>query len=655
MLFNILLICIIASFLLFAIPARLKNAFALIVLSMAVGITSIVAINALKGETQVFSVIGFPLLQFDSLSAWFVLIVNFSVILGLIYAGSYLSMYIEKKTVFQFSLHYLAYLWLYFSMILVLSVQNFYSFLFVWEIMSVSSFILVIWDAEDRDTLKAGINYLIQMHIGFLFLTIAFWLISYQSGIDNINEMGDYFSRFDNLPAFLLLFFGFGLKAGLIPLHTWLPKAHPAAPSHVSGIMSGVMIKIGVFGIIRVISFLQSDIYTIGVFILLISLASGLYGVMHAIVQHDLKRLLAYHSIENIGIIGMGMGIGMIGMSMHNNTLIILGFSGALLHVLNHSLFKSALFFNAGGIYQALHTREIDSMGGLIKKMPRSAVVFLVAAAAICGLPPFNGFVSEFLIYSALFTGISSMGVTDTLFFIMTIIGLALIGGLAIFCFVKAFGIVYLGNSRKADLTQVKEPSLILLLPQYLYVTAIIFFGIASFLLIPVLGIIIGQTFGITDFEILFGMMENIMGISVIAGTFIAFSIMLLFIRKVVISKRQVASAQTWGCGYNSADPSLQYTATSFARNYADLAGSIVNRKDETEKLQESDYFPESKSFESHSSDFFDKTVTGKPVEALSWVLKKLSVMQTGQIQHYLLYAFVFMLLIFLLTYLNWI
>lgn len=655
MLFNIFIISIVASFLVFLIPGRLKNVFSLLVLALAVGASSLAAVNALRGDLLVLTRDGFPAVQVDSLSGWFILIVNFSAILGLIYAGPYLSMYREKKPGFQFSLHYMAYLCLYFSMIMVLTVQSFYSFLFVWEIMSISSFILVIWDAEDRETLKAGINYLIQMHVGFLFLIIGFMVVYTQSGVDRFSGLSHYFSHFSNVPVFALLFIGFGLKAGLIPMHTWLPKAHPAAPSHVSGVMSGVMIKIGIFGIIRVISFLQSGIYETGVFILLISLASGLYGVMHAIVQHDLKRLLAYHSIENIGIIGMGIGIGMIGMSMQNHTLIILGFSGALLHVLNHSLFKPALFFNAGGIYQALHTREIDRMGGLIRKMPRSAVVFLIAAAAICGLPPFNGFVSEFLIYSALFTGISTTGVSDTLFFILTITGLALIGGLAVFCFVKAFGIVYLGSPRKVDLSHVKESSRTMLIPQYLYISAIIFFGLGSFVLIPVLGVIIGQTFGISDAEILSGMMKNITGISIVSGTFIVLSVLLLWLRKAMMRKKPVATAPTWGCGYNTSDAALQYTATSFAGNYADLAGGIVNRHDETEKLEEADYFPERRKFESHSSDFFDKTMTAKPVEGLSWVLKKLSVMQTGQIQHYLLYAFVFMLLIFLLTFLNWI
>ena len=198
------------------------------------------------------------------------------------------------------------------------------------------------------------------MHIGMFFLMIAFLIVGRETGEMSFDALQRYFSWHSNLLLFILFFSGFGIKAGFIPFHTWLPQAHPAAPSHVSGVMSGVMIKMGIYGILRVLLFLQHDLLQIGVLILVVSLISGVLGVMMAIVQHDLKRLLAYHSIENIGIIGIGIGLGVIGLANGNNTLCLLGFSGGLLHVLNHSLFKSVLFFNAGSVYQATHTRNFE-------------------------------------------------------------------------------------------------------------------------------------------------------------------------------------------------------------------------------------------------------------------------------------------------------
>ncbi len=224
-----------------------------------------------------------------------------------------------------------------------------------------------------------------------------------------------YFSNHSNLPVFLLFFIGFGIKAGFIPLHTWLPQAHPAAPSHVSGVMSGVMIKMGIYGILRVLMSVQSDLWWIGIIILVVSLISGILGVMMAIVQHDLKRLLAYHSIENIGIIGIGIGLGVIGLATNNAALSLLGFSGGLLHVLNHSLFKSLLFFNAGSVYQAAHSRNIEQLGGLMKRMPYTAIFFLIGSLAICGLPPFNGFISEYLIYLGMFKSLSAANLDQSI------------------------------------------------------------------------------------------------------------------------------------------------------------------------------------------------------------------------------------------------
>jgi formate hydrogenlyase subunit 3/multisubunit Na+/H+ antiporter MnhD subunit len=298
----------------------------------------------------------------DKLSAFFIAVINITVLTGFLYARGYLSSYYQSKISLRFSIHYLSYLWLYLSMILVVIIRDGLPFLIVWEIMALSSFLLVIFDAEDTTIMKTGISYLIQMHVGMFFILIAFLIVERETGEMSFDALKTYFTGHSNLALFILFFIGFGIKAGFIPMHTWLPQAHTAAPSHVSGVMSGVMIKMGIYGILRVLISVQSNLLLTGIIILVISVISGVLGVMMAIVQHDLKRLLAYHSIENIGIIGIGIGLGVIGLATGNTMLSLLGFSGGLLHVLNHSLFKSLLFFNAGSVYQTTHTRNIEHL-----------------------------------------------------------------------------------------------------------------------------------------------------------------------------------------------------------------------------------------------------------------------------------------------------
>ena len=339
----------------------------MLLLTSGIVLSSVWCFEVLSGSKQILEInLELPALQssfvftIDRLSAFFIVVVNITVFTGLLYARGYLQPYYQSKNALRFSIHYFSYLWLYLSMIMVVMIRDGLSFLIVWEIMALSSFLLVIFDAEDRIIMKTGISYLIQMHVGMFFILIAFLIVDKDTGQMSFDALRLYFSNHSNLLLFILFFIGFGIKAGFIPMHTWLPQAHPAAPSHVSGVMSGVMIKMGIYGILRVLMSVQNNLLLIGIIILVISLISGVLGVMMAIVQHDLKRLLAYHSIENIGIIGIGIGLGVIGLATNNTALSLLGFSGGLLHVLNHSLFKSLLFFNAGSVYKATHTRNIE-------------------------------------------------------------------------------------------------------------------------------------------------------------------------------------------------------------------------------------------------------------------------------------------------------
>ncbi len=655
-----LLIFLFAILALIAIPLKYKYWLTLTLLSIFVGISSFVAIQALQSNEPIkysilfFQSILFPTITIDGISALFILVINFTSVTGFLFAKSYLAPYFTKKEPIQFSIHYLSYLFLYLSMVFVTSFRDGFPFLIVWEIMGLSSFLLVIFDAEDRNTMKAGINYLIQMHVGFIFLLISFLILEIETGSASFDTLSIYFASHDNILLFGLLFIGFGIKAGFIPLHSWLPLAHPEAPSHVSGVMSGVMIKLGIYGILRVILSLNSHLLGIGTFLLIISIITGVVGILFATNQKDLKRLLAYSSIENIGIIGIGLALGLIGRAIQSPIIELLGFTGAILHIINHSLFKSLLFFNAGSVYKATHTRNIEMLGGVIKKMPYTAILFLMGALAICGLPPFNGFISEFLIYSSMFNSIGEISFYESGLVISGIIGLALIGGLALFTFTRAFGVVFLGTPRSEMVTHAKETDKSTLVLFSVIASLLLFIGIMPMVIIkPISNIVVNNT-SLTIASLDYFETSNIATIGLVGGIFILLFTILFLWRRTHLKKMDLVKASpTWGCGYTAGTSKHQYTGSSFADNISTLANPILHSTKEMIPIEEDQIFPESRSFETKRDDVIRSLFIDRPIQLLLSLFKKIAVMQTGQIHHYILYAFVFMLIILILTFFN--
>ena len=655
------LIIIFLTFLVFIVPKGYKHHYSLLVLISGVLLTSFWSLQVLSGNgetiiisTGVSGITSIPELIIDRLTAFFITVINITVLVGLLYSRGYLKQYYTIKNSLRFSIHYFSYLWLYLSMLMVVMIREGLPFLIVWEIMALSSFLLVIFDAEDTSVMKTGISYLIQMHAGMFFLLTAFLIVGKATGEMSFDSVAVYFSGHSNILLFILFFIGFGIKAGFMPLHTWLPQAHPAAPSHISGVMSGVMIKMGIYGILRILMSVHQDMISIAVIILVVSVLSGIIGIMMAIVQQDLKKILAYSSIENIGIIGMGIGLGALGMAKGNNTLAVLGFGGALLHVLNHSFFKSLLFFNAGSVYSVTHTRNTGKMGGLMKKMPYTSVLFLIGSLAICGLPPFNGFISEFIIYSGMFKSLSSSGIYQSIFIMGSIVALSLIGGLAIFCFTRAFGIVFLGQARSQRASAAEEVEKSMIFPQFITVGFIILIGVASSLFVrPVFKIVttgfnIPET-GLSDTSFI----SNLSGISVAAGIFVLLVAIILIYRKYHLSSKVVTCGPTWGCGYTAPSAQQQYTSTSYSYNFNHLAKPVLQTKKIMDEIGENEIFPSGRSFRSESEDVYKKYLIDKPVDLVSGLLKRIAVMQTGRIQDYILYAFVFMLIVLLLTWFN--
>ncbi len=625
-----------------------------------IGITSFWAIQAFATSNLIefpfIYVLGNSIsLSIDKLSAFFILVINFTSLTGLIYARGYLKPYLPKKNSTEIAFHYFNFLWLHISMLLVVMIRDALAFLIAWEIMSLVSFFLVIFESEKKETVKIGLKYLIQMHIGVVFLMIAFIIAYVQTGAAfSFDGLSVYFTSYHPFPLFLLFFIGFGIKAGFIPLHSWLPHAHPAAPSHVSGVMSGVMIKMGIYGILRVLSYIHTDLFGSGLFVLIISLVSGIIGVSFAIVQHDVKKLLAYHSIENIGIIGIGIGLGIIGLSQNMPVLAVLGFGGGILHILNHSLFKSLLFYTAGSVYKQTHTRNIEQLGGLIKKMPKTALFFLLGALAISGLPPFNGFISEFLIYSGMFQSLQTADLSVDIILLLSFSGLAIIGGLAIFCFTKVFSIIFLGTGRSDKTKNVTEVEPVMIVPDFLIGFFILLIGMGSFIIVqPLMNVVAIFT---DNASILSEMTPVFNKISLSSGIFISIIGIIWILRAWQQKRHQVSVNDTWGCGYTGANPALhQYTATSYADNFAHISSKLVNVKKEYRDFTSDEIFPNERSFETHSSDIIENILVTKPANKILEFLNKIAVFQTGNIQHYLLYALVFMIIIGLLTYFNWI
>ena len=531
------------------------------------------------------------------------------------------------------------------SMLLVVTCQNALMFLICWEIMSLSSFFLVIFENEKKEVLKAGIKYLVFMHFSVLFIIMAFAILSITSGSLDFSSFAFALQHNKHLAnlVFILAFIGFGTKAGFVPFHNWLPDAHPAAPSHVSAIMSGVMIKTGIYGILRILSLIHTPSIFISYLVLVISVVSALYGVLYAITQHDLKRLLAYHSIENIGIIGIGIGVGMLGIAYSHPIVAVLGFAGGILHILNHSIFKELLFLSAGSVYIKTHTRNVEVLGGLIKSMPATALLFLIGSIAICGLPPFNGFISEFLVYFGMFKGLSIHNFFSMVTLLFSIAGLALVGTMAVLCFTKAFSIIFLGMPRSEAAEKVQNDTgktmilpmsflailtlLIGLFPQYVF----------DYLLMPV-HVVTGFTPA--------GTSEPVSLMQTISGYALAFVLFLGVVAalKLLLTKNKIDIQETWGCGYNRGNNHMQYTASSYASPFLSMLRPLFKKVFDIEKPKH--LFPQSAHFSLHIDDIEEAYLINPVIKGDEWFLSKFETMQSGNIQSYIKYGLIFLVLV---------
>lgn len=576
--------------------------------------------------------------QIDSLAAIFLAPIFLLCALAALYGSSYMAASDGRKSPGGF--------WFFFnilsaSMGMVTIAANGLLFLMAWEIMALSSFFLVTWEDEEESVRRAGSIYLIATHLGTAFLLILFLLLCHSAGTGSLDFDGFVSARALMAPMadaiFLLAVIGFGAKAGFIPFHVWLPEAHPAAPSHVSAVMSGVMIKTGIYGLVRTISFIGTPAPWWGWLLIGIGLVSGILGVLFALAQHDLKRLLAYHSVENIGIIALGLGLGLLGAASGAPALAVLGFGGALLHVINHSLFKGLLFLGAGAVLHATGTREIDELGGLLKRMPWTAATFLVGAVAICGLPPLNGFISEFLIYMGAFRAVGLTGVAA--WGAAVIIGLALIGGLAAACFTKAFGVVFLGEPRSAAATKGHEAGLAMRIPMILAAACCVLIGVFAPQVVRVTSRAAGIVTNVKPLE-LYAQIDAATGpmtyVVLIAGVFALAIVVLGLARRMLLAGRTVTESGTWDCGYARPSASMQYTASSFAQPLTGMFEAFLRPK--VHYTKPAGLFPVNASFHSTTDDLFLEKFYLPVFRAFEWCAMKLRFLQAGRVQFYILY-----------------
>jgi hydrogenase-4 component B len=522
----------------------------------------------------------------------------------------------------------------------LLIARNSILFLFGWEAMALSAYFLVVTEDHDQEVCEAGWIYLVAAHVATLCVFALFAFLRAASGSFALLPLGgSSLSPHTATAIFALSLVGFGLKAGIMPFHFWLPGAHAVAPSHVSAIMSGVIIKMGIYGLLRITSLLPSPPVEWGAVLLVLGAVSGVLGVAYANGQHDLKRLLAYHSIENIGIITLGIGLALIGRSLGRFDLVLLGLAGGLLHVWNHAIFKSLLFLSAGSAIHAVHTREIDQLGGLAKVMPQTALGFLVGAVAICGLPPLNGFISELLIYLGLFRTLEG-GTGSFAGAAFAVPALAIIGTLATACFVKAYGIVFLGSARSEHAQQARESPLAMTAPMFVLVACCVVIGLAPLLVVPILEIGIaawlpelnGTGAGITTLAPLRWI--TLMNGMLLAGLSGGGAWLWSRLRSGGSEQRA-----TWACGYAAPAPRMQYSSSSFAQMVVALFAWALRPR--VLKPGTLPLFPAATRFQSEVPDTVLDDAVLPTVRFGAGLLSWFRVFQQGSTQAYLLYLFV--------------
>lgn len=536
------------------------------------------------------------------------------------------------------------------AMVGVALARNAVAFLFAWEVMAGAGYFLVIYHAERPETRPAGWKWLAASQLGAACLVPVFVLLGGGAGgleFDGLSAAG--LSPAAAGLVFALAVAGFGAKAGIVPFHVWLPEAHPVAPSPVSALLSGVLIKFGVYGLVRVLGFLGPPQPWWAWVLIGLGLLSGVWGILNAIVQKDLKRLLAYSSVENVGIIILGVGLGLHGRVTNSAAMAVLGFGGALMHVWTHAVGKGLLFLGAGAVKHAAGTTDIDRLGGLLKQAPLLGTCFVVGAASVCGLPPLAGFAGEFLIYLSAFEEHAAAGGLAALPPLAVLTGLALIGGLAMYAFSKAAGLTFLGAPRDRAVTLGRVPpgtmvSVVILTGACggLGLAAPLVLGGLTPALAPVMGVPAERVSSAVG-----AAADPLSAVTAVAVVFVLLVGGLAALRVRLLRGRQVDETETWGCGYAAPTPRMQYTGSSYGQSAADLVGPAVGYARETPGPLP--YFPGPNDGVRTRADDVAETKGYRPLFRLvAAILGRGRVLQSGRVHLYVLYIMLTLLAVLL-------
>ncbi len=601
----------------------------------------------------------------DGLAAFFLGLIGTVAALASVYGIAYQEHFSGKYALGPFGFFYNLFL---LGMVLTVSANHALFFLFAWELMSLASYFLVVFDRNEARNVRAGFLYLLMTQLGTVFVAIAL-LLAYQAtgsfDFDVWRSQGSSLSVLWQGVLYASVLIGFGAKAGIIPLHIWLPEAHPAAPSHVSALMSGVMIKTALFMIIRFFfDFFPGASVEWGLVLLAFGAVATLLGVLYALSENDIKRLLAYSSIENIGIILLGIGAALVFMNYGLQDFFVFALAAALFHIVNHALFKSLLFLTAGSVAAATGTRNMEAYGGLIRLLPYTAFFFFVGALAISAFPPLNGFASEWLIFQSLFVGIAASSLLVKLTFLVSIASLSFSGGLVMACFAKAFGVTFLGRSRETFSSHTSFPekkSWLMHAPMGILSILLVALGVGAPLVIAFLvGIVASLVFG-TSGTLVFpylrfmGMSENFSGILPVQGTAVALFLCVAILGALIgwfTRKRTVTVAPTWDCGMPLSGK-MQITSTSFSRSLVTIFRGILRPTKQTDieyRDAETRYFT---SIHSVKTDFFDvyRNYIFRPItRVIGYISSRARKIQSGNVNIYMLYVFVTLVVLLILT-----
>ena len=614
-----------------------------------------------QGVLVVHHATGFALsYRVDGVAAWFLLVLSLLAAPIALFSIGYLgrSHYRERSAFIGAAFNVLL-----FAVELVFAASDVITFLFAWELMTISNAVLVVTEHEERSTRRAAYLYLVMSHVATGCLIAGFLIAATTAGSLSLATL--FAGRLAIGPwrdlLFVLFFVGFGVKAGIIPLHVWLPEAHPAAPTNISALMSGVVIKTGIYGLLRTCAFgLGVPRLSWGMFVVAIGGLSAVLGVLYALMQHDLKRLLAYHSIENIGIILLGLGVGMIGLAYGRQDVAWIGVAASLYHVLNHALFKGLLFLGAGGVVTATGTRHIEEYGGLLRRMPWTGLFFLVGAMAISGLPPLNGFASEWLTFQAFLFGFR--GSNEPLVLFLFPVGgavLALTTALAAACFVKAFGISFLALPRSRAAADACESPVLMLAPQAFLMTLCVALGLFPGAVLRVLDGVLTAVPGleprtgqmqIGGLAMISGLesFDRVVPIALAAALIGGLALAALLTRQHGVVPRRVP---TWACG-GLQTPLTEYTATAFSKPLMMIFRAVYRPTREVEALAKgSPYFPSEVRYRVEIEPTFERYVYGPLVRAVLRLADGMKVLQAGSLHAYLGYVIVLVVSLVLLVW----